>query len=155
VPEQVEVKKEPKSSKSRGKAKGRAAVKKEETKGPTTIKAEPAVEDIGRKRSFSDLNREYDEELELVSEELARMEEEERLMRLENAEDPTLATQEASSGSEEPAQEARGRRKVEPVKVEGGPVKNSWKCLAGVADGPGIAKTVQAVPDLKKPSFQV
>ena len=62
------------------------------------------------------MNREYDEELELVSEELARMEEEERLMRLENAEDPTLATQEASSGSEEPAQEARGRRKVEPVK---------------------------------------
>ena len=53
----MEVKKEPKSSKSRGKAKGRAAVKKEEIKEPAAIKAEPAVEDIGRKRSFSDLNR--------------------------------------------------------------------------------------------------
>lgn len=110
VPEQVEVKKEPKSSKSRGKAKGRAAVKREETKEPVA-KAEP--EDIGRKRSFSDINREYDEELEQVSEELARMEEEERLM--ENAEDPTLATQEASSGSEEPAEESRGRKKAEPA----------------------------------------
>jgi len=126
-------------SKSRGKAR---AVVKEEKKEPAAIKAEPVVEDIGRKRSFSYLNREYDEELVLVSEGLARTEGENRLLRLENA------AQEASSGSEEPAQEARGGgigrnrlwkpavggrlNRLRKPALEGGPVKDSWKCLAGL-----------------------